>query len=283
MSELNKVEPLFQQGVMDYHMHCDFSIDAVGTVEQYCEAALRRNLAEICFTTHYDNNPKAEGGTGFIRVKSKYLDTSIENLAPYVDEVRRVAEIYYLKGLSVKLGVEFGWYENCEEEVVNLDNKYSFDYILCGIHEINNICFCARSTYEKCFANLSVEQMAEQYFKQVKQAAETTLFHTIAHLNYYYKYALLYYGEAVKKVYEPFLDDTFQVLKNNQVNLEVNTAGIRHGVDSYYPNVAVLNRAKKAGVSVKYLGSDAHRPEDVGFEFEMAAGLVPDSVTGCEE
>ena len=283
MPDLNQLEPLHIEGVMDYHVHCDYSVDAVGTIEEYCEAALQRNLAEICFTTHYDNDPKSDDPVSFIHVNGEDKITSIENLAPYVDHVRKAAELYYVKGLSVKLGLEFGWYKNCEEEVIRLKEKYDFDYFLCGIHEIDNICYCSRNTYEKCYERFSAEEMVKRYYQQVKLAAESKMFDTIAHLNYYIKYAHEYYGDSILKAYEPYLEDIFSVLIKNNVNLEINTAGIRHGLDQYYPDMTVINKAKKAGVSVKYLGSDAHRPEDIGFEFEVAAALVPDTITGSEE
>lgn len=268
---------------MDYHIHPDYSIDAVGTVEEYCEAALQRNLAEICFTTHYDNNPHSDGFARFIRINGENKATSVKNLAAYVEDVRTFAEVYYTKGLSVKLGLEFGWYENCEEEVTELKERYDFDYLLCGIHEIDNICFCARSTYEKCFNNLTIDEVAKKYFEQVKRAAETKLFDTIAHLNYYYKYARKYYGDAVDNSSNPYLHDIFQSLIQNDIALEINTSGIRQGIDQYYPDIHVVNRAKSAGVKVSYLGSDAHKPEDIGFEFELATALVPDNVAGCED
>ena len=132
----NIIEPIHIEGVTDYHCHCNYSIDAEGSIDEYCEAALRRNLAEICFTTHYDFNPESDGRANLIRINGEKMPPTIDNLAPYVDDVYRAAEIYYLKGISVKLGIEIGWHNGCEEEVQKLCDRYQFDYILCGIHEI---------------------------------------------------------------------------------------------------------------------------------------------------
>jgi histidinol-phosphatase (PHP family) len=65
--------------------------------------------------------------------------------------------------------------------------------------------------------------------------------------------------------------------------LEINTSGMRHGMNHYFPPVDVVNAAKKAGVAVTYLGSDAHRPEQVAFEFEAASSLVPSAISVCED
>lgn len=276
------MQPLHIEGVTDFHVHCDYSIDAVGSVDQYCQAALYRNLAEICFTTHYDSNPNGGDRANFIRINGENKLTSVENLEPYVDHVLRAADQYYLQGISVKLGVEIGYYPGCEEEVIRLKEKYPLDYILCGIHEIDNICFCCKHDVEKCFSRYSMNEAVEKYFSQVNSAAKSKHFDTIAHLGYYLKYARQFYGEEVLDAHLPYLDETFRILKESGTALEINTAAIRHGLKQYYPSVDIINRAKKAGVDIVHLGSDAHRPEDVGFDFEAATALVPNNVTGCE-
>lgn len=283
MSDKFELESIHFEGTMDYHVHCDYSIDAVGTIEEYCEAALARNLAEICFTTHYDCNPIGDCQGNLISINGEHKEASIENLKPYVEDVHKAAEKFYAKGLSVKLGLEFGWYDNCEETAFKVKDAFAFDYFLCGIHEIENICFCCRSTYEKCFERYTLEQMIEQYFKTVITASDSKLFDTIAHLEYYVKYAKSFYNVNLDKVYEPYLEQLFNSLKSSNTCLEINTAGIRQGVNQYYPNMKIINRAKKEGVHVQFLGSDAHRPQDVGFEFEIAAAFVPDTISGTEE
>ena len=270
------------EGVMDYHCHCDYSIDAEGTVDEYCEAAIKRNLAEICFTTHFDANPNSDGKVEFICVKGEKLPVTVDNLAPYVEDVRRVAEKYYVDGLSVKLGIEIGWYDGCQDLVRELKERYDFDYILCGIHEIDNICFCCSSSYEKCFSRLSAEQVAEKYFLEVKAAAHTGLFDTIAHLAYYLRAGLDYYGPDIRYAHLSHLPETFAALIATNTGIEINTSALRHGLNNYYPTVEIVNAAKRAGVEVIFLGSDAHKPEQVGFDFEAALALVPDNTRGCE-
>ncbi len=284
MSDIfDELEQIHFEGAMDYHVHCDYSIDAKGTVDEYCEAALARNVAEICFTTHYDCNPIGDCQGNLISVNGEHKPTSIENLKPYVDDVRRVAEKYYTRGLSVKLGLEFSWFDNCQETAKEVKDAYDFDYFLCGVHEIENICFCCKDTFTKCFERYSLDEMVAKYFDAVITASDSKLFDTIAHLEYYVKYAQKFYDDKLDKVYEPYLPALFESLKKSNTTLEINTAGYRHGVRQYYPNVKIINLAKKAGVPVIYLGSDAHRPEDVGFEFEIAASFVPDRITGTEE
>ena len=52
----------------DYHVHPDCSLDATGTIDQYCQRALEMGLEEICFTTHYDMDPVRRDEDPFMRI-----------------------------------------------------------------------------------------------------------------------------------------------------------------------------------------------------------------------
>jgi len=283
LSDPLDLRPLPMPGASDYHVHCDYSIDAEGTIEEYCEAALRRELSEICFTTHYDANPGSDGKDSQIRVNEKLLQVTPDNLRPYVDHVQQAAIQFYPKGLSVKLGVEIGWFPGCEESTSQLLERYPFDYVLCGVHELDNQCFCCRDKFRERFGDYTIDRIAAAYFEQTKAAIESGLFDCIAHLCYYVKYGAEYFGEQILTVHQPYLPSLFDTLIRHGVGLEVNTSGIRRGSGDYYPMVSVVNAARKAGVAVEKLGSDAHRPEEIGADFEAAAALVPDAIRGCSD
>ncbi|MBK7141268.1 MAG: histidinol-phosphatase HisJ family protein [bacterium] len=280
---MNRIQPLHIDGLSDFHVHCDYSIDASGTIEEYCEAALERGLAEICFTTHYDSNPRSDGFANYIRIGGEKKPATPENLAPYVNDVMAAQEKFYPLGLSVKLGLEFGWYPHCEEKVTRIKEWYDFDHLMAGVHEIKDICFCAASTYEQCFANLSMEEAVADYFKQVCDAARSGLFNTVAHLDYYRKYGEQVYGPAIHRAHLPHMDAVFAALTEGRTAIEINTAARRKGLDSYFPSMELINSAKRAGVEITTLGSDAHAPTQVGYDFETAAHLIPQQIGGCDE
>jgi len=268
----------------DYHVHCDYSIDAVGTIDEYCSEALERGLVEICFTTHYDANPNSVGGDGFIRVKGEDLPAVPKNLEPYVRDVLAAHDRFYPGNLSVKLGVEFGWYTGASAEAEKLREEFGLDYMLCGIHELENLCFCCADSYDKCFSRFKVEEAIDRYCDQIIEAAECKAVDTIAHLDYIRKYGLKFYGSAIDDVLlQKCQESVFPVLAATDTKLEVNTSAMRRGFDSYFPRMPLLNAARRAGVDVKYLGSDAHQPDHVGFDFEIAAALTSLNYAGCED
>lgn len=286
MSENNNITPLPFDGIGDYHVHCDFSVDATGSVDDYCRMALKRNLAEICFTTHYDANEAVRFSDNFIRINGQEKRVSSENLKPYVDTVIKANDEFYPQGLLVKLGLEFGWFEGCEEKAIELKELYDFDYFLCGFHQMENRSFWRHGEKKGSFDIYNLEQFIEKYFKQLVKATHTGLFDCIAHVDYYKRKAYQHYGDKVAGAHLPYLKELFKALLESGTAIEINTSALRHGNNGnseFYPDVAFINSAKKSGVDVVRLGSDAHRPEDVGFNFEAAVPLIPNPIVDYED
>lgn len=267
----------------DYHLHPDYSIDATGTIEEYCAMALEKNLVEICFTTHYDSNPRGSEGERVMRVDGKAMPLSPETVKRYYDEVRAAQRKYFPLGLEVKCGIEVGYWQGCEEPIAALFRKFPFDYKLVAIHDIDDICVCCSSRYEACFSRFGVAEMADKYFSLVKHAAQSRLFDCLAHLDVYKKYGLRYYGNEILSVHRGRIESVLETMAQNNLGLEINTAALRRGHSEYYPSMEIVNLARQAGVRIAAIGSDAHKPEEVAFDFEVAAGVAYELFPYCDE
>lgn len=275
MPDHEKPERLHTYGLTDYHCHCDYSIDAVGTVDEYCQAALARGLAEICFTTHWDTSSISGSDDNVIRINGELKPSVPDNLEPYVDEVRLAIDKYYALGLQVRLGLEYGWFPNCEEEAARLKERFEFDHFLCGLHELDGLCFSCKGCSSRCFANYTVEELVEKYTDEIVAAASSGLFDCIAHLDYIRKFAHAHYGEILDKLlFERGLPRIIGALEQSRTRLEINTGALRRGFSDYFPSMRIINAVKRAGVGIPFLGSDAHAPHEVGQDFDAAAVLA---------
>ncbi|MEW5994030.1 MAG: histidinol-phosphatase HisJ family protein [Candidatus Zixiibacteriota bacterium] len=281
-SDQAKLTPLPHPGLADYHCHCGFSADAAGAIDEYCEAAIQRGLAELCFVTHYDSSPHSRHVDTLIRINGRDERVNCDNLALYVDAVRQAHEKYYPAGLSVKLGIEISWWDGCADDVVELRRRYEFDHVLCGLHELDGRRFVSPRFGEN-FEGWSAAEFVERYYSESVKAARTGLFDAMAHLAYYLRFGVGHYGDGIYTAHRPFVEELFTALRESETALEINTAAIRHGFHHYYPPMDIINAAGKAGVAVRFLGSDAHRPEQVGFDFEAAAALIPDTIAWCDD
>jgi histidinol-phosphatase (PHP family) len=266
--------PLPTSGLTDYHVHPDFSVDAEGTVRDFCERALVRGLAGLCFTTHFDANPDSDGLVNFIRVGGVDRPATVENLRPYVEAVSEARAVFGTRGLRVLPGVEFGWYPGCEGQVEELRRVWNFDYVLCGIHELENICLCSQHNVRACFSRYDASAFTAKYFEQACAAAGSGLFDAMAHVPYYLRYGPGFYGADMLTLHERHAERFFSACVKTHTALEINTSGIRHGRGHYYPPDAVIMAAREAGVVVDRLGSDAHHPEQLALDFDRAAAWL---------
>jgi len=267
----------------DYHVHPDFSIDAEGSLDEFCMAAVKAGLAEVCFTTHYDTDPNIPEDVRSMRIGGKLQPVSDKTVAAYLEAVGEANEKYFPIGLQVNAGIEVGWYSGCEEEIAALFAKFPFTYKLVGLHDLDDDCFCYHKTANDCFSKHTLDQFADRYFGYIKEAAQSGLFDSIAHLDVYRRFGLAYYGDEILEIHRGRIEPIFEIMSANETGFEINTSGFRHGLDQFYPTMEIVNLARSMGVRIAAIGSDAHKPEDVGGNLESAAQIAYELFPYCDE
>jgi histidinol-phosphatase (PHP family) len=268
------VEKLSTTCAGDRHLHPDYSIDAKGSIEEFCRVAFDRGLVEVCFTTHYDDDPQLMGKAGFMIIDGEKIPVSKETVHPYLESVQAANEKYCGIGLMVKGGLEFGYFSGCRKSHKDIIDSFPLDFRLCGVHNIDGLNIAGRSESQKLFEKYPLDRLADLYFGLLDDAAATGLYDCLAHVDLYRRYGMAHYGDAIKTIHQGRIEKLFETMKRNDVGLEINTSGLRHGLDEYYPGMDIINRARRAGVEIVALGSDAHRPEDVGYDFDFAATIA---------
>lgn len=135
----------------DYHVHPDYSLDATGTIDQYCQKAIELGLREICFTTHYDSDPFRKDEDPFMRVDGEIVPLTEGNVRKYIEDVRKADKKYSPCGLSVRVGLEVDYAPHIEEELrLNLAS-FELDYLLGAVHCLDHIAISASNEAERYF------------------------------------------------------------------------------------------------------------------------------------
>lgn len=258
--------------VADFHVHPDFSFDAEGSVTEFCRTAEKMGMMELCFTSHYDSNPILSERARSIRVNGDYLLHSVENFRYYVEAVQKAAEEFYPP--QVRCGVEAGFYPGCENEYQKLFKTYPFYYRLGSVHEVGDIQICYEKEMKKHSQKVKAGELVDRYFALIKSAAQSGLFDAIAHIDMYKKYGLKYYGDEILTVHRGRIEPALKAMAENDVGLEINTSSLRKGHSEYYPSMDIVNMARSAGVRILSIGSDAHKPEQLGHDFAAAAAVA---------
>jgi len=258
------------QMLADYHVHPDYSLDAEGTIDEYCRRALAIGLDEICFTTHHDIYSPRRGIDMVVNVRRRLKSMNPNWLESYFDEIDRARKAYSESGLRVKAGIEVDYYTDLENEIRNDLSGYPFDYILGSVHCLDHICITNPKDYRKCFKDRTASELCEEYYSVLKEAVRSGIFDVMAHLDIYRWYGTEYYGKEALSSYYGLADPILDLMVKNGIGLEINASAFRRGDNEPYPRVGLLKKGMQKGIKVFTVGSDCHRIIDLGRDIKRA-------------
>lgn len=231
--------------MIDCHIHTRLCRHAVGTPLEYVAAAQENGVSVMTFTDHLP-----------------LLDGSETDYAMRWHELPDyVADVEQLRGRAadpqVLLGIEADWTPGCEAELRGVLAEYPFDLVLGSVHFIDDWAFDDPDLIGR-YAEWDVDALWMRYFSDLAEAASTGLFDVMAHPDLVKKFGFL-------PSFDPaaLYQDAARAFAAAGVAIEVNTAGLRKPCAELYPSAGFLAACARHGVRVS-VGSDAHRPEDVG-------------------
>ena len=247
--------------IPDYHWHTARCGHAHGKMSEYVDEARSRGLAEVGFADHVPMYwlPAAERNSG--------LAMAGEEFPLYV---QRVLELQgEARAPEIRLGVEADFIPGAGDELRNILIAYPFDYVIGSVHYINGWGFDNPDLVHE-YGHRNLFEIYALYFEQLCAAARSGLFDIIAHPDLIKKFGY--------RLPEPPLDlyrEAALAFAEAGVCVELNTAGLRVAAAEMYPAREFLAECRRKGVPVT-TGSDAHRPEQVGWGFDLAMDLLRD-------
>jgi histidinol-phosphatase (PHP family) len=260
--------------MMDFHVHCDYSIDGEGSVDEYARAALGKGLSRICFTTHCDLDPERRHHDGRVKLKGEIVDVTSPWLESYIEDVRAASRAYAGRGLKVLCGLEVGYVPGIEEMIRSATDPYEFDFLLGGVHTLSGIDIVSAREAPRYFKPRSPRQVCEEYYACLGDAVACGLFDCIAHIDIYKRCGLDFYGEALNEAHRGLVEPVLEEMAKADLSLEINSGALRKGLASPYPSPDILQAARSAGISAITPGSDCHLPEDVGYGLDACLEIA---------
>jgi len=238
----------------DYHTHTARCGHASGQPADYVRAARALGLLGIGIADHLPLLPEPD----------PELTMSAGELADYVTEVQALKADF--PGY-VLLGVEADYRPHTLSGVRALLEAYPFDYTIGSVHFLEDWGFDDPRHIDG-YDHRDIDDVWVDYFQLVGDAAESGLFTILGHLD-----LMKRFGYRPTKTLETELTHLVDRIAHAGVLVEINTAGLHKPVGEAYPTLDILRRLCQAGVAITF-GSDAHRPENVGRDFEHAAELA---------
>lgn len=247
--------------MIDLHVHTSRCGHADGSVAKYVDAARDAGVSIMGFSDHL---PLPDG------FPSGYA-MSWRELPLYVDDVRAVARRSARRGgPEVLLGIEADWLPGHDLLIAGALRAHQFDYIMGSVHFIDGWAFDDPDQREG-YDGWSTDALWSRYFGDLAAAAASGLFDVIAHPDLIKKF-----GERPDGDIAPLYEEVSAVLAECGVAIEVNTAGLRKPCAELYPAKALLEACHRRGVPAT-IGSDAHRPDDVGSQLAAAREALKDA------
>jgi len=235
------------QARLDYHLHSGFSYDNETPMEEMCIQAAELGLTEVAFTEHYDCDP-ADSGFGFFRPPF------------YFAELGRLREKWG-GTLAIRAGLEFDQPHMYQGELQKVIAKGQFDLILGAVHFVDHRSVVSAAYFE----GRSEAKAYRSYFDAVLDAVKAGGFEVLAHLDYVKTRGVEFYGPFDPSRFREQIEAILRALIDKGMGLEVNTAGLRRKVQEAMPGPTILRWYKELGGELVTIGSDAHRPQQLGF------------------
>lgn len=237
--------------LVDYHIHTELCEHASGTTDEYIEAAINIGLNEIGFSDHAPLPPGLREG----------ITMTSDQTEQYISLIEGKREEY--KGrIKVKVAFEVDF-----PLMDSFDRKYlsdpRLDYMIGSCHFLEDWAFDHPSNISE-FDNRDINDVYRQYYKIIGQLARSRYFNIIGHLDLVKKF-----GHRPVDDLTGILEKLSMVLAENEITVEINTAGLRKPVEEIYPSDEILDILFRMNVPVT-LGSDSHAPQEVGYSFEKA-------------
>ena len=266
----------------DHHMHTDASLDSSSSIEDMIKQAIKIGLTEICITDHTDfaliddvNNwglndkqkswvkPLANGKTCEI--------TKIE-FDQYIDNYKRLAALYKNK-ITVLMGTEIGLCNASYNAIITHAAKYPFDFIIASQHSAAKYDICLNR--EAYFLNRCKGDAYASHLEEVIRNIRTfDCFDVLGHLDYIIRYAPFKDRDMHVHKFDDQLRLLLRTLVEKGKGIEINTSGFRYGLGRAHPSIEILQLFRKLGGEIITIGSDAHKPEDIGSHFTKAKEIL---------
>jgi len=250
----------------DYHVHLRTDepentaarFFTAANAERYREAASERGIAELGVAEHIYRFTAAME----IWQHPFWRQYAHDDLDYYCGFVREETDL--------RLGIEMDFIPGVEDRIANVLDGRDWDYVVGSVHFLRDHSLDTED-YSIWGAGESADRIWRRYFETVAHSALSGLYDIIGHPD-----LVKVWGSATpvpdrdpRFFYEPAVE----AFAEAGVAVELSTAGWRKPVGEQYPAVPFLEMLVDAGCPLA-LSSDAHEPDQLGFEYERAVELL---------
>ena len=241
----------------DHHTHHWRCGHASGQLREVVQAARVRGLQAVGFSDH--------APLLFLPGEHPLPQTAMPRRA-YPEYAREMLALgaEYAGRIPVLASVEADFVPGSEAAYRELTRAFPLDYVLGSVHWLDGWSLFTPRLPE----GWTREHAWRRALALTRGAAASGLFDVLAHLD-----VLKTKGHLPERWHIPELDETLDTIRDAGLAIELNTSGWRKPLRECFPGPGLLALTARRGIPV-CLGSDAHRPQDVGADFDRAERVL---------
>ncbi len=242
----------------DTHMHSYFSGDSEASPRDMIESAIKKGLSGICFTDHLDLDYRETPG---------YFDLNFEGYRKEIFALKKE----YAGCFPVLWGIELGLQPHTAPENNRITASYPFDFVIGSSHLVDHMDIYYPSFYEG-----RTERTAyRRYFESILENLATDVdFDVYGHLDYVVRYGPNKNQSFSYEKYADLIDEILRTLIKKGKGIEMNMAGFKYGLGHPNPTEDILKRYCHLGGEILTIGSDAHKPEQIAWDYHKVPDLL---------
>ena len=227
----------------DNHLHTHFSYDSETQFEDY--------LTHYVTTEHYDlSNPY----------------TKQDDVPDYDAYSREIAELNRKYGNRIKKGIEIGYYELREDDIIAYLADKNYDLKLLSVHHNGT-----NDYLDDEVVDMEKAEIIQEYLDKLEYVIGRVDADVLAHFDYGFRIFDMTVEDL--KVYEPQLKRIFQKMIDHDLAFELNSKSMYlYGKEELYRYA--LSLVKELGCHKYSIGSDGHKLEHFRLAFDKIQALL---------
>ncbi|MGL5649923.1 MAG: histidinol-phosphatase HisJ family protein [Clostridium sp.] len=238
--------------IFDTHIHTKLSSDSEMQISDIVKRSKELNIGVI-LTDHLDLN---------YHNKNEFR-VDLDNFFKLYEKYRNS---------NLLLGIEIGLGTSILKENIRISKLYPFDFIIGSVHAVDD----EDIYYTYSQKGLSKKDYFENYFKSaINYISEFDNFDSLGHIDYPCRYCNFDNNNFTIVEHGDYLKKLFTILISKNKALEINTRRLNIP-EVYRSTVEIYSLYKEYGGNFVTLGSDAHTPDAISTNFDIALTLCKD-------
>ena len=236
---------------VDLHNHTPLCNHATGTPREYILKAIELGVDIYGFSDH---NP--------MNFDQKYR-MSFKQMQKYEQEILDLKE-EFKEQIDIRLAYEVDFLPGYMDiRVLNAN----VDYLIGSVHFLDKWGF-DNPEFIGEYKNRDIDKIYQDYFDAVTAMAKSGHFNIVGHLD-----LIKVFNYKPKKDIRLIAKDAIKAIKEANMAVELNSAGLRKPVKEPYPSKELLEMCYENSIDITF-GSDAHKIEQIGFAYQEAMELA---------